>query len=294
MSIFSFFNKRSLIQLSTSVLYNANLKGFFSGTIWRGKSKYVCVPGLNCYSCPGAIGSCPIGSLQATLGSSMYKLSFYVVGMILFFSAIFGRFICGFLCPFGFTQDLLHKIKVANYDLPYKVHIVLLLLNYIILATLVILFPIFLTDRFGIAPPYFCQYICPMGTLSGGFPLISTNESLRSNLGFLFAWKLLLLILIFIFSTIIYRPFCKYICPLGAIYSLFNKFSFYQMNINKLKCTSCKECEKICKMKVKVTTNINTLECIRCEECKNNCKVGAIEAGFNIQKVDRDIKSLCN
>ena len=54
----------------------------------------------------------PIGSLQAVLGSRDYKFSFYVVGFLLFFGSIFGRFVCGWLCPFGLVQDLLYKIPL--------------------------------------------------------------------------------------------------------------------------------------------------------------------------------------
>ena len=54
---------RRLVQLYAALLYNANLKGFIDGHIYSGNLKAVCVPGFNCYSCPGAIASCPLGSL---------------------------------------------------------------------------------------------------------------------------------------------------------------------------------------------------------------------------------------
>lgn len=49
--------KRTLIQILTAFLYNGNLPGFLNGRIWQGPSKSICVPGLNCYSCPGALGA---------------------------------------------------------------------------------------------------------------------------------------------------------------------------------------------------------------------------------------------
>ena len=73
-------NIRLITQVSFTALTNGYVNGFLEGTIYRGESKKLCVPGLNCYSCPGALGACPIGSLQEVLSSREYKFSFYVVG----------------------------------------------------------------------------------------------------------------------------------------------------------------------------------------------------------------------
>ena len=87
------------------LLHNANLKGFFTGKIYSGPLKSVCVPGLNCYSCPGAVGACPIGSLQSFLGALRFRFPYYVIGMLIFFGALLGRTVCGFLCPFGWLRS---------------------------------------------------------------------------------------------------------------------------------------------------------------------------------------------
>ena len=92
---------RRYTQLLAAVLYNSNFKGFFTGKIFRGNIKGTCLPGLNCYSCPGAIGACPLGSLQSGLVNVSYKFPFYGLGTLLLFGLFMGRFICGFLCPFG-------------------------------------------------------------------------------------------------------------------------------------------------------------------------------------------------
>lgn len=284
--------KRHVIQTLAAMITNANAKGFFEGTIYKGNTKAVCVPGLNCYSCPGAVGACPIGSLQAVTGGGKYKFSYYIIGFLMLFGVLFGRLICGFLCPFGFIQDLLYKIPTPKLAVPRKIDKTLRYLKYLILLIPVILLPMFLTDQFGTAPPYFCQWICPVGTLEGGIPLVMQNESLRNMVGFLFDWKVFLLILTIVSSIFIYRPFCKYICSLGALYSLFNKFSFYQMNVDKNKCTGCKACERNCKMNVEIIKNINSPECIRCGECKTVCKQGAISSGFR-QKKSEELFRYC-
>ena len=59
--------KRKIIQIAAALLMNGNLSGFLKGKIYRGPLKQVCVPGLNCYSCPAAVTACPLGALQLFL-----------------------------------------------------------------------------------------------------------------------------------------------------------------------------------------------------------------------------------
>ncbi|RDY23349.1 4Fe-4S binding protein [Romboutsia maritimum] len=273
-------DKRNFTQLIATILTNANLKGFFEKGIFKGDTKKLCVPGLNCYSCPGALGSCPIGSLQAVIGSMKYNISLYVLGIMSFFGVIFGRLICGWLCPFGFIQDLLYKVKVKKINVNKKVDNVLKYLKYVILILFVVILPMFLTNEFGMAKPYFCEFICPAGTLEGGIPLVLLNESLRQTIGFLFAWKLFILIAIIVLSMFVYRPFCRYICPLGAFYSVFNKFSFYKYKVDEEKCTGCKACQRKCNMNIEVYKKPNTIDCIRCGECVKACPTKCIKKGF--------------
>ena len=107
-------SKRKLIQLYSALLFNANIKGFVGGKIYKGPLKNVCTPGLNCYSCPGASGACPLGSLQNSLSSTEKGSWYYVVGILLLWGILFGRMICGWLCPFGLIQELLYKIKTPK------------------------------------------------------------------------------------------------------------------------------------------------------------------------------------
>ena len=106
--------KRRIIQLYAALLTNANLKGFSSGYIYQGNVKNICAPGLNCYSCPAASAACPLGALQNALASTNARLPYYMLGILLLYCIMFGRWICGFLCPFGLIQDLVHKIKTPK------------------------------------------------------------------------------------------------------------------------------------------------------------------------------------
>lgn len=275
-------DNRRITQIFTAIITNSNIDGFLKGNIYKGNTKKMCVPGLNCYSCPGAMGSCPIGSLQAVVGTIKYDVSLYIVGIMSLFGVIFGRFICGWLCPFGLIEDLLHKIPSKKINVGKKTNNVLKYFKYVILALFVIIMPMFLVNEFGISPPYFCEFICPAGTLQGGIPLVLLNESLRASIGFLFAWKMLLLIIILVASIFIYRPFCRYICPLGAFYSLFNKVSFYKYDVDKTKCTNCSACSRKCKMNIEVYKKPNSTECIRCGECVKACPKNAIKKGVRL------------
>ncbi len=268
------------IQLLAAVLFNGYAAGFLKGRIFTGDSKAFCVPVLNCYSCPGALGACPIGSLQAVLGDRRSGFPFYVLGTLMLFGVVLGRAVCGLLCPFGLVQDLLHKIPVKKVKVPTLIDRPARYTKYMILLVTVVLLPAFAPTETGIVSPYFCKYICPAGTLGGGIPLLLSNPSLRQAAGLLFGWKTLVLAAILIASMVIHRPFCKYLCPLGAFYALFNRFSFYQMRLDGSKCVDCKQCERACPMDVEVTKNINSPECIRCGKCRSICPTGAISSGF--------------
>lgn len=271
---------RIVVQTVWTILTNGFITGFAQGKIYTGDLKNICLPGMNCYSCPGALGSCPIGSLQAVIGSREYKFSFYVAGLLIFLGAFFGRFVCGWLCPFGFLQDLLNKIPFFKKVKTFKGDKALRYLKYLILLVFVIILPMVVSDATGLGEPFFCKYICPVGTLEGGIPLALMSEPIRAAIGFLYTYKITILIITVILSIIIYRPFCKYICPLGAIYSLFNKVSFFRMSKDEAKCISCDKCNRACKMDINVKMDYNSMECIRCGACIKACPTDALKFSF--------------
>lgn len=271
------------IQVLWTLLTNSYLAGFARGKIYKGQLKKLCLPGLNCYSCPGALGACPIGALQAVIGSWNFRFAFYVAGFLMFVGALMGRFVCGWLCPFGLLQDLLHKIPVPGKIKTFRGDMLLRKLKYVILVVFVILLPMFLVDMLGQGAPYFCKLICPAGTLEGGLPLVILNKSLRRAIGWLYAWKMVILAVMILLSIFVYRPFCKYICPLGAIYSIFNPISVFRYHVDRDQCISCGSCSRACKMEIDPVLNVNHPECIRCGQCKKVCPTGAICSDRNLQ-----------
>ena len=266
-------SRRKWIQLYCALLFNANIKGFFNGVIYKGPLKNICTPGLNCYSCPGASGACPLGSLQNALYSSNKSTLFYMLGTLMLYGILFGRFICGWLCPFGFIQELLYKIKTPKVK-KGKLTRILSYIKYVLLVFFVVIVPILYAIR-KVPLPAFCKYICPAGTLEGAMGLLSNavNEGELARLGPLFTWKFALMVSIVVGSIFIFRLFCRFLCPLGAIYGLFNHFSIFGIKLDRDKCIDCGKCITTCKMDIR---HVADHECISCGECAAVCPTKAI------------------
>lgn len=260
--------KRRLIQLYAALLTNANIKGFATGKIYTGSTKTACVPGLNCYSCPGAIGACPLGALQDSLAASSTRAPAYIFGILILFGLLLGRVICGFLCPFGLIQELLYKIRSPKLR-KNRFTRILSYFKYVLLGILIAIPVIYA----GI--PSFCKYVCPAGTLEGAVSLLANieNSDFYAMLGYLFTWKFAILVVVVVACVFIYRAFCRFICPLGAIYGLFCRLSLLGVKLDKNKCIDCGLCIEGCKMDIK---HVGDHECIQCGECIPVCPVQAI------------------
>ena len=248
-------SKRKWMQLYFALLFNANIKGFINiaglenGKIYQGQTKNVCIPGLNCYSCPGAVGACPLGSLQNAMAAKNHGTIYYVCGTLLLYCILFGRMICGWMCPFGFIQELLHKIKTPKIK-KSPVTRVLSYFKYVVLVFFVLIVP--LLYAFHETPlPAFCKYICPV-----------------------FTWKFLLMVSILVGCVFIFRLFCRFICPLGALYALFNRVSIFGIKLNRDKCVDCNRCIAHCHMDIH---HVGDPECISCGECVSVCPTNAIQ-----------------
>ena len=316
---------RSLVQLFVAAAGNSYVTGFAAGKIYQGSLKQLCHPGLNCYSCPGARLSCPIGALQAVIGSRAFDVSLYVFGILLVLGATLGRMVCGFLCPFGWIQELLHKIPFPRKKIRhFRGDRQLRYLKYAVLLFLVVLLPMVWVNDAGEASPTFCKYVCPAGALEGGIPLVffsppgtdspapATTAGLpqgmpalpslkgvqvnlvektgpRFETGALFVLKISILAVTVLASLLIYRPFCKYICPLGAVYGVLNPVSLYRLRLDQDLCVRCGACERACKMGLDPTRQLNHPECVRCGDCVNACPTDAIHMGFGRSRAKKTL-----
>ncbi len=245
---------RRYFQLGMSLGANGYLKGFLAKAVYQGSGKGFCVPILNCYACPSAFFSCPLGSLQHFM--VVHAVPYYAMGYLGLIGAFVGRMPCGTLCPFGYFQELLYKLS------SFKIHIPRYLrsFRFVVLVSLVFVVP-WLT-----AENWFSK-LCPMGTLIGGLPWVSISSEVRAMIRDLFWIKIALLIFFTASSVVAKRPFCQTTCPLGAIYSLFNRLSVVRLRWDASTCTHCDKCFEVCPMEIKVYEGENTGHCIRCLDC---------------------------
>ncbi len=279
--------KRKWIQLISTLIHNGYPGFLITHNIYSGMLKNFCAPGLNCHSCPASLFACPLGILQSFL-ISIRNLPWhiligtfsYIISFFLIFGLLLGRFICGWLCPFGFFQELLYKIPFfkITFFLPYQAEKIF---KIFLLLFFVIILPVSISDELGYGILWFCKYFCPAGTLEAGYLNLFLQPHLLSFIGFTFFLKSLILILV-IFSCIIqFRFFCKSICPLGFIYGLFNNIGIFKLYLDQNNCNSCKICEKVCPFKLSIPKKLNSIECIRCLNCLKICPTKAITIKLN-------------
>ncbi|MFZ5764982.1 MAG: 4Fe-4S binding protein [Thermodesulfobacteriota bacterium] len=271
---------RKWVQLVIALLTNGYWGFFTTKTIYQGPLKVVCSPGLNCYSCPAATTYCPIGALQQlmlgirfNLENAQYFFGLYVLGCIGVVGSFLGRLVCGWACPFGFIQELLHKIPSRKFAIWRPLRYC----KYLLLLFFVFVLPLALVNDFGQGEPWFCKYVCPAGTLEAGLPLLWLQPDLRATIGLLFYGKLVILVFFVIWSVLASRPFCRVGCPLGAFYGLFSRVRLVKLALDSAKCTNCQACHHVCPMGVKFNESPDDAECITCLACMDRaCRFDAI------------------
>lgn len=141
--------------------------------------------------------------------------------------------------------------------------------RYVALVALVFVVPWFTFES------WFCK-LCPAGKIEAGIPLVLTNPAIRAQIGWFFWFTISLLLIMMVASVVVSRPFCRWACPLGAIWSPFNKASALRLEVDETKCTKCGLCESACPMGIVPHENPNALSCIRCLRCVRACPTGAL------------------
>jgi ferredoxin-type protein NapH len=263
---------RRLFQAGMSIGANGYLQGFASKAVYQGDGKGFCVPVLNCYACPSAFFSCPIGTIQHFM--AVHAVPYYALGYLGLIGAFVGRMPCGTLCPFGFFQELLYKLSSFKIRVPPYLRS----FRYAVLVMLVFIVPWITAEN------WFSK-LCPMGTLTAALPWVAISPDVRSMVRDLFWIKVALLIFFTGSSIIAKRPFCQTACPLGAIYGLFNRISLVRLKWNPATCTHCDKCFEVCPMEIKVYEGENTGHCIRCLDC-TACEAITVSTVFSRDDVE--------
>lgn len=256
---------RRTAQIGSLVINNSYFLSFM---------KFCPTVGMNCYACPLAIGACPIGSLQHFM--IIERIPFFLIGFFTMIGGVVGRAVCGWFCPIGWLQEIINKIPSPKLKINFKP---LKYSKYIVLLVLVLIVPYLTKD------PWFSK-LCFIGTIEAGIPLALFDEEVRLMIGPFFFSKLGLAALLLTSFIFVKRGFCRFLCPLGAIYSLFNRFSFLHLRVDS-RCTKCNHCQDVCPVEINVYENPNSTECIRCLEC-TSCAHVSLCAGKKKTKILKD------
>lgn len=255
----SFFQKliprRNWVQFFAAVATNS----YVTQNITKGLP----CPTLNCYACPTAAFACPIGSTQYFVGR--HKFPLYVLGVLGLIGVVIGRASCGWFCPFGWFQEWVHKLRVPKLRLPNRFNWT----RYVVLVVLVGVVP-FVTGE-----PWFSK-LCPAGTLEAAIPVALLYPDIQAQLGFMFWLKITILVGFLGWMAVTQRPFCRWVCPLGALWSPFNAISAFRLEVDQTRCTHCNLCQAACPVDIRVLEEPNSGACIRCLACVRACPCGVI------------------
>ena len=218
-------------------------------------------PGLHCYACPLAVTVCPIGLMQnlVIFGTPPY----FWLGTILAYGLIAGRGFCGWFCPFGLLNDLLsfRKARISR--------------SFSYMKFAVLIGTIFAAWYF--ADTMFCK-ICPAGGLEASIPYFFLGVA-KFNRPFLI--HLFTLSGVLIGMILISRFWCRYLCPMGGLLSLFNRVSLLHLHLDPNRCSRCGECSPACPMGLEPYEDYDDHNCIKCGACVEACKLGALTLHYS-------------
>jgi len=262
-------------QIFTFILVNI---GIFSVL----ETGIVC-PVFYCHGCPAAGFACPIGSMQNFIAvrEELRLFSFYLLGSLGLFAVALGRFWCGWACPFGTVQDIFIKIR-GGKNIPQ--------LSLAPWTKYIVLIGLFIAAWIAL-DSLFCK-VCPAGSLFAAIPyqLIPFTDDpqgqslIEQTIGTFFWVHVGTLVAAIASFILVARFWCRYLCPLGAIFGVFNRVSFLKIKLDDSKCTGCRQCLEVCPTRIKEPEHIgNVTDCIQCGKCVEACSTGALRISASVR-----------
>ena len=232
------------------------------------KTGAVC-PVFYCYGCPAAAFACPIGIFQNYAALGMFP--FYAIGTLGVFALILGRFWCGWACPFGTVQDFV--VWIRRRGDPVKVRrfpwFSFVVLGGALIAAWVA------TDAL------FCK-VCPAGSLFAAIPQRFASPGLP--FGTFFYVHIGTLVVSVVAFFLVGRFWCRYLCPLGGIFGVFNRVGIVKVKLDEAKCTHCGKCLEVCPVKIERPEDIeNSIDCIRCGKCIDACPTDGLRISASLR-----------
>lgn len=262
--MFSFWTRLTLARRRLGVQVFALLALHSS---WGPEAKWFCNPVLACHSCALSWFACPIGVFVHFSGYRMFP--FLALGTVALFGVLLGRLLCGWVCPFGFLQDLLYRIRSPKIRLPRWTNAI----KYIVLLVTVVAIPFV----FGELTMYSYCRLCPASALEVTVPRVVTMG--MAAISPMVVVKLAILAGVLALCVISTRGFCRLLCPIGAILAPFNLFSFWRVRAPGGRCISCQACDRVCptddRPSERLTRGIDpsrSPDCVTCHECARVCR----------------------
>jgi ferredoxin-type protein NapH len=228
--------------------------------------------------------------------------SFVIAGVLI------GKALCGWVCPFGFVQDLIGYIRKRQTDLSARTHDTMIYVKYFVLAVSLFISGTFSASKltggnssYSKALGVFAQapftVLSPSETLFATIPRLISGIQASGNIPSdilsgiaglppLFWVQFAIMVIVLVFVAYVPRSFCRYICPHGAIMALMNNFSFIGLRREPFKCEKggCRSCVLVCPTRVPILDlpweKFSHPECIYCMKCVDACEHGAIKLTY--------------
>lgn len=225
----------------------------------------IVTPALYCYACPLAMFACPIGTLQHFCALRILPL--YAIGSLGFLLTAAGRSFCGWICPFGSLHDALGLVRSR-----WK-KTALVKLKACSAAKFIMLLAVLAVAWYA-ADTIYCRF-CPSASLFASIPYFILNPT--SGVPFYFVMHMLTLVVVLVLALVVGRFWCRYLCPMGALNGVFNRFSILKITRSESECTGCGSCVEKCPMGIGDLSAIGkSSDCILCGRCVEACTKHAL------------------